>query len=42
MTPLRDWFSQGPTVGSWLPRSREAWALTVAIVVIGALVGRIN
>ena len=41
MTPLRHWFSQGPDVGNWLPRSKEAWALTVAIIVIGAMIGRI-
>lgn len=41
MTPLRDWFSPGPSPGNWLPKSREAWALTAMIIIVGAAIGRV-
>ena len=41
MTPLRDWFEPKASGLGWIPKSKEAWLLTAAIVVVGALVGRV-
>jgi hypothetical protein len=41
MTPLREWFKRGAGPATWIPKSKEAWALTAAIVAIGVLIGRI-
>jgi hypothetical protein len=42
VTPLREWFQPGFSFFSWIPKSKEAWALIAAIVVVGAMIGRIG
>lgn len=42
MTPLRGWFERAPGTATWIPKSKEAWALTAAIIALGALIGRVG
>jgi hypothetical protein len=42
MNHPREWF-QPKVVGiGWTPRTWEGWAITVSVIAVGALVGRVN